>query len=69
MTIIIPTWLVVSILCLFVVRTIVFIKRGAAVIKGVKAVWPIIKEYLGSEKNPTIEISKKLMRNENTGLR
>lgn len=59
MTIIIPTWLVVVILCLFVIRTIVFLKRGATVIKGMKAIWPTIKELLSSEKEVTIEISKK----------
>lgn len=60
MTIIIPTWLVVVILCLFVIRTIVFLKRGATMIKGMKAVWPVIKEFLSPEKDVTIEISKKL---------
>lgn len=59
MTIIIPTWLVVIILCLFVVRSIVFIKRGATMIKGMKAAWPVIKEFLGPERDFTIEVIKK----------
>lgn len=60
MTIIIPTWLVVVILCLFIIRTIVFLKRGATMIKGMKAVWPSIKELLDSKKEFTVEISKKI---------
>lgn len=60
MTIIIPTWLVVVILCLFVVRSIIFLKRGATMIKGMKTVWPVIKEFLGPEKDVTIEISKRI---------
>lgn len=60
MTIIIPTWLVVVIILLFVVRTIVFLKRGATMIKGMKTAWPVIKEFLGPEKNFTIEIIKKI---------
>lgn len=60
MTIIIPTWLVITILCLFVIRTVVFLRRGATMIKGMKAVWPVVKELLNSEKEVTIEISEKV---------
>ena len=60
MTIIIPTWLVVVILCLFVIRTIASLNRGATVIKGIKAVWPTIKEFLESNKNAVIKISKEI---------
>lgn len=60
MTIVIPTWLVIVILCLFVIRTVVFLRRGATMIKGMKTIWPTIKELLDPEKEVTIEISKKL---------
>lgn len=59
MTIIIPTWLVVIILCLFVIRSVVFLKRGATLIRGMRTMWPVVKEFLGSEKGLTIEVSKK----------
>ena len=59
MTIIVPTWLVVVILCLFVIRTIVFLKRGATMIKGMKTIWPFVKELLSPEREFTIELSKK----------
>lgn len=60
MTIVIPIWLVVTILCLFVIRTIVFLRRGATIIKGMKTAWPVIKELLSSDKEVVIEISKKV---------
>lgn len=58
MTIIIPTWLVVVILCLFVIRTLVFLKRGATMIKGIKTAWPFIKEFLSSKKSIKVEVTE-----------
>lgn len=59
MTIIIPTWIVVTILCLSVIRAIVFLRREATVIKGIRAAWPTIKQFFGPDKEITIEIIKK----------
>lgn len=55
MTIIIPTWLVIVIICVFLFNSF---HRTSQLVKGAKAVWPSIKELLNPNKRISINISK-----------
>lgn len=55
MTIIIPTWLVIVLICMFLFNSF---HRTRQLVKGAKAVWPSIKELLDPNKKVSIQISK-----------
>lgn len=55
MTIIIPTWLIITIVCLFAIRMLVGIRRSAILIKGLKEVWPYVKKALDDDKDINIK--------------
>lgn len=55
MTIIIPTWLVIVLICMFLFNSI---HKTRQLVKGAKAVWPSIKELLDPDKKVSIQISK-----------
>lgn len=55
MTIIIPTWLIITIVCLFTIRMLVGIRRSAILIKGLKEVWPYIKKALDNGEDINIK--------------
>lgn len=55
MTIIIPTWLVILLICMFVFNSV---HRTRQLVKGAKAVWPSIKELLDPNREMDIKITK-----------
>lgn len=55
MTIIIPTWLVILLVCMFLFNSF---HRTRQLAKGVKAVWPSIKVLLDPDKKVDIKITK-----------
>lgn len=55
MTIIIPTWLVVLLICMFVFNSV---HRTRQLVKGAKAVWPSIKVLLDPDKKVDIKVTK-----------
>lgn len=55
MTITIPVWLVIILACLFLVSSIY---KFIQLIKGAKAVWPVIKDALNSDKEFDIHVTK-----------
>ena len=57
MTITIPVWLVIVLACLFLINSF---HRTRQVVKGVKAVWPVVKDFLDPKKEATIKIEKKI---------
>lgn len=58
MTIVIPTWIVVVLICLVALRSYIGLKRTAKMMKGFKELYPSIKEFLNSKNDVSINISK-----------
>lgn len=55
MTIVIPTWLVIVLICMFLFNSF---HRTRQLVKAAKAVWPSIKDLLDPDKRISIQISK-----------
>ena len=55
MTIIIPTWLIILLICTFVFNSV---HKTRQLTKGAKTVWPSIKALLDPDKKVDIKITK-----------
>lgn len=69
MTIIIPTWIVVVLIILVIVRGYIGFKRATKIIGGLKEWFPLFKSFMESGKTVSITIAKKLNENEDSGTR
>lgn len=70
MTIVIPTWIVVVLICLMTFRSYIGLKRTAKMMKGLKELYPSLKEFLSSKNEVSINISKTVTeKDEDSGTR